>query len=349
MPPPEPAPEQLVDKHGGVRFGVYDTPLRRVGLADARWNTEWGFEAPRLLRNTRLKRWQHFCILHPEALITLAIVDTGYLKTTWVQFIDLRGGLRVEHHHQVPRADVGIADALWDDRTWFRKPGYTIAIRNHLDAGKHTLKLELAEDRRKGLPAIHGELRALHRLGPDGIQPLVVALPLQQERAMYSHKVPLPLEGQLTIGRRCLRFDPATCEAILDVHAAHYPRHTWWRWATFAGRTTKGQRVGLNLTRNIVKSETLNENALWLDGRFERLDAALFERDGDRWRVGTRDSRVELTFEPLGSRSEDLNIGIVRSKFKQFYGQYGGRARFGDQDVAIEGLHGLLEDHDTKW
>ncbi len=346
---PGPAPDALVDPDGRPRFGVYDSPFRRVGLAAARWTTRWGFDAPAPFRASRLKRWQHFTILHPEALLTCAIVDAAYLKTTWVQFVDLAGGLRVEHHHQTPRADCRIADALWDDRTYFRRRGYHLAIRNHLDAGRHTLTFDIAKGAAQGLPQITGELRALHPLGPGGVQPLVVALPLEDDRCLYSHKVPLPLEGQLSVGRRCLRFDPERCSVILDVHGAHYPYHTWWRWGTFAGRDEGGRRIGLNLTRNIVIGDALNENALWVDGRLERLDSALFEREGAGWRVGTRDSRVELMFEPMGSRSEDLNLGLVRSRFKQFYGRYSGRVRYGDEDLRVDAAYGLLEDHDSKW
>ena len=348
VPAPGPAPHALVDPQGRVRYGVYNSPFERVSLNDARWTTALGVNAPRALRKMRLKRWQHFCLVHPEALVTCAVVDAAYLKTSWVQFVDLNGGLRLEHHQQAPRADVAISDALFDGTTHFRRRRYELSVRNHLDAGRHTLRIDIGQDARRGLPAISGELRALHPMGQDRIEPLVVALPLHNQRAMYSHKVALPVEGRLSIGRRCLLFDPSECFAILDIHAAHYPHHTWWKWATFATKVGK-HRVALNLTRNVVVGEELNENAIWLDGKLQRLDTALFERVGQRWRVGSRDSRVDLTFTPLGARTENLNLGVVRSRFEQFYGRFHGSLRHGDEVVDIDGAVGLFEDHDSKW
>lgn len=351
--PLRPAPTALVNADGTVAFGVYNGPPRRVGLEDARW-TAGGMSVPARLRSLRLKRWHHMLLVHPDVLITAAFVDAVYTKLSWVQVVDLKTGESFEHHHQSPRLNVRLPDALFDDRGHCIRPGYRIDVRDHLDAGRHTWRFDIAQ--RPKLPSVSGELQLLHPLrGPRAVQPLVVALPLGDGRAMYSHKVPLAVEGRLQVGDRTIDVSPDTCTAVLDIHQAHYPRHTWWRWATLACLDADGRRIAVNLTENIVRSSTLSENAIWCDGTVEHVGAALFHREADsatgvsRWRVGSKDSAVQLEFEPLGARSENLNLGVVASRFKQNYGRFHGTVRIAGVDTRIDGAYGLLEDHDSKW
>ena len=344
----DPTPDRLVDERGHVRFGVFNAPLPDVDVAESRFG--WlGLPAPRIVRDLRLKQWQHFVLVTPELLVTLAVVDAGYLRTGWVQVVERER--RFEHARKGPRLDARVARALWDDTTHLRARGFEIAIANHLSAGEH--RLRLAVDAGDAGPAVAGELVAHHDLAR--VAPLVVSLPVGTGRAMYSHKVPLPVSGELRVGERRYAIDPTESSLILDIHKAHYPRRTWWKWATFAGRDARGRHVGLNLTENMASAVTpRSENALWVDGRCVRLSHPTFTFDRGRirdpWRLTTHHGEVDLSFRPAGGRAERLDLGLVRSHFDQLYGTFHGAVTLGDGTrVEVEGLRGVCEDHDARW
>ncbi len=305
---------------------------------------------PPAVGRLRLKQWQHFAIIHPRVVLTFAVVDVGFLRTSWCQVFDRVRGTRVEHERRLLRGDVRIARSLWDDETHFRDAGYRVEIRNQLQAARHVAALEV--DAHQGRPALRAHLHLTH--DPRRDEPLVVSMPVAPGRVMYTHKAVIPAEGSLRVGPETYTLSPADTHAIVDVHKAHYPHHTWWRWATFATRTPDGRSLGLNLTDNLVTDPSAhNENVVWLDGRAHRLPGALFEFDpqapDEPWHVGTRDGSVVLTFRARGSRSEDLSVGPIRSRFKQLYGVFDGTIQLPNERLDVRGACGLAEDHDSLW
>ncbi|GMV43957.1 MAG: hypothetical protein AMXMBFR64_56730 [Myxococcales bacterium] len=341
-----PAPEHLVDAEGRPAIGVFDGPPRHADLERARVVSR-GVRLPPALARLRLKQWQHVALITPSTFVGLAIVDAGFLRTTWCHVVDRASGRRFEHSRKGPLLDLRVAPDLWDDRCHVRARGYDATIENRLSAGEHRILFEIAGD-----PAVSGTLRCPHDLAAD--QPLVVSLPVGGGRAMYSLKAALPLEGTLRVGDRTQALDPRSCHAIWDVHKAHYPRRTFWNWATFAGRDAAGRRVALNLTRNVNEDDaTWNENAAWLDGHIEHLGPATFHFDParplDPWRLGTADGAVDLVFRPQGERREDLRAGLVESVFRQPYGTFDGTVRVRGERVTVEAAFGVCEDHRAVW
>lgn len=287
----------------------------------------------------RLKRWQHFCIVHPEVVLTFAIVHTGYLQLAWVQAIDRATGETVEHEGRWPRMRTRVARSLWNEHSHASGSGIQLEVHNHLDAGHHDIALDCE--------GLHARLRCHH----DSVRTdaLVVCLPVGRGRGAYSHKVPLPVSGELRAFGRVFQLEAEHCTAILDIHQAHYPRETWWRWATFVARDDKGRRVAVNLTRNIVKDEAVHENALWIDGRLELLGPSAFAIEDEPWRAGTTDERTDFRFDPQGERTEDLNLGVVVSRFRQRFGTFTGTVFGAEGAIELRDAFGLFEDHRATW
>ena len=345
-----PAPERLVDDDGRVTYGVFDAPLRRIDLDCARIR-KGPLPLKGALARFRLKEWQHYCLDLPGFFGTFAIVDSKFLKVSWFHGTERPGGDGFEHGRQSPLLNTRLARELYEDRCHVRARGYRIEVENRLDVGEHRIEIDIAA--RGDRPAVRGELRCLHDLRT--VMPMVVVLPVGPNRGMYSHKVPLPLEGELEVGGETFRARPEDSQAILDIHKAHYPRHTWWNWATCAGRDADGRLIGLNLTHNVnTAEERFNENGVWVDGALHHLGAARFELDKQRvlepWHLVTTDGAVDLRFTPEGERCDDINLGLVRSVFHQPYGRFDGTVKLADGEVLpIDGLYGVCEDHVAKW
>lgn len=319
---PAAPPARLVENGVVTGFGMFGGAIGDVNLEELR---------PRgPLSPLRFKQWQHVAIVHPEVALTFAVVDVGYLKLGWAQAIDRASGQCVHHERKSPFLDVRIARSLFDEHTWLRSRGLRVELHNHLDAGCHRVEVEGQ--------GVHAELTCLAEATP-----LVVCLPLGRGRAMYSHKVPLPVEGHVRVAGRDIALDPSVTTAIFDIHKAHYPHRTWWKWGTFAG-TAGDLRIAVNLTSNVVPDPAFHENALWVDGELSVLPSPAWEmRDTDPWRAIGDGYRLEFTGD--GERWENLDVGLIRSKFRQRYGRWSGEVA----GHALDGAWGLAEDHHSAW
>jgi len=351
-------PTGLLDHDGAIRPGLLGGTPRLMDLDRARI-TSWGLPLPPPLARLRLKQWQHFALVLPDIFVGLALVDVGFLRKSWCFVVDRATGASFEHERIGPPGlsglsgllDLRVGQQLFDDHCHARARGYSISVRNHLAAGEHAIQLHVVGA--PGRPGVQGELRCLHDRA--AIQALDVILPVGQPgRGIYTHKVALPLEGHLEVGGRRHDATPDDSFALLDVHQAYYPRHTWWNWATCAGRAANGRAVALNLTHNINPDErAVNENALWIDGALSNLGPARFDFDRTNvlapWRLTTACGAVDLTFTPQGERSEDLRLGLVRSVFHQPFGTFTGTLRQGGQALEISDVFGVCEDHDALW
>ena len=66
------------------------------------------------------------------------------------------------------------------------------------------------------------------------------------------------------------------------------------------------------------------------------------------WRIRSNDGRVDLTFQADSERAEDINLGLVISKFHQPFGQFEGRLEI-DGRMENVSLYGMVEEHQARW
>lgn len=383
--------ESPIDSFGRPNFGVYNRAFKDVNMDAGAWPVR-GKTIPNNICRTRLKEWQHFAVVWPKGILGLAIVDAKYLVTSWVHLVELSSTWQeavpgpvavkthLEHRSIGPAFPIQIpfqrceptlpsqgflsrlsrsfmpsyrtARSLWNDETYIFASNYKIRIRNHLDGGGHFVSLKTRG--KKDAPQLEADFKCLHDAAR--IEPLVVVLPVENEklRSMYSHKVPLPVEGEIRVGAERIMLNPGEAFALLDIHKAHYPWKTWWNWATFAGREAGGRITALNLTKNVNPYDAAwNENALWVDGRIQRLSRAVYDFDPENplapWKIRDQEGLVDLTFQPFGERSEDLNLGVLRSSFHQPFGTFSGKVVFQGDLLNIESLPGVCENHLAYW
>jgi hypothetical protein len=326
-----------VDDAGSPRFGSWNAPLPAVSLDRARVA---GWRGP--LGRLRLKQWEHWLVVTPTHALTFAVVDAAFTRLVWLQVIDRKTGERFEHRREGPLVSASLADALWDGASRGRSGTVDVALHNHLAGGGHRA---VCRAKTAGLPDVAIDLWAECPL--PATEPLVVVHPVGRNRAMYSHKVALPVAGTIAIGGERFAVDRATASAVLDVHKAHYPRETWWNWATAVGFDHRGRRVAFNLTANVAEAGW-HENAAWVDGRLTTLGPmARFGLGADPWTADVEGA--SLTFTGHGERAENLHYGVVESRFRQRYGTFAGTLRAGGEAIEVADWFGLMEDHRARW
>ena len=331
---------------GQVQFGRFARPFRELNLLDAQCGV------PRFcgLRRLRLKEWVHFALVHPDWYLSMAIVDAGFLVTSWLHLFDRRNRKAFEHVRKLPPCMFRAPANVWDHSAEIKTPGYRVHVHNHLERQVHRLQIEVREER--SLPAVAGTV-LLHE-DPARTQPLVALLPLGPKRPMFTHKSACPAGGVLEIGGERVEFTPNRDVGLLDFHKAYYPRNTFWRWATFATIDATGNLLGVNLTHNVIEDDTrFNENCIWHGNSISLVGAARFDIPRDPmqpWTIRTADGAVALELTPQGLRRERVNLGLVRSAYNQPYGLYSGTlVDSGGRRHAVDKAFGLAEDHVATW
>ena len=165
---------------------------------------------------------------------------------------------------------------------------------------------------------------------------------------MYSHKGVFRARGSLRINREQFTLYEDESFAIPDIHKGYYPREMMWHWGTGAGWHA-GKLIGFNVTTNqALEPERYHENAVWVDGKVQRLPPVQFEMQLEGERGGTARVRdaygyVDLTFEGSIARKVDMNVLIARSRYRGPYGVWRGSLRVGDTLETVE-LPGMAED-----
>jgi len=132
--------------------------------------------------------------------------------------------------------------------------------------------------------------------------------------------------------------------AFIDESAGYHGRHTQWRWSAGVGRARRGERVAWNLVAGIHDAERASERSVWVDGEPHEVPPAEFAADLSG--VSLAGGEGELRFKPWATREEDVNLLLMRSRYRQPFGTFSGTLP-GVGELA-EG-YGVMEEHDVLW
>jgi Domain of unknown function (DUF2804), C-terminal len=144
------------------------------------------------------------------------------------------------------------------------------------------------------------------------------------------------VRGRVRAGGRTFELDGD--DGFVDDSAGYHARHTVWRWSAGLGRTEDGRQVGWNLVEGVHDAPTDSERTLWLDG--EPHEVAPQEFAADLSRVG------ELDFRAWSAREARMNLGLIRNRYRQPFGEFRGRLPGG---LALAEGYGVMEEHDVVW
>jgi len=357
-----------------VNEGWFDTPFDEANLGQApAAHLLSGLRATplsfleRAFRKMRLKRWQYTSVVCDQLMFACAVVDVGYVGNAFAYVVDRTSGRRFEWSTLTPLArGIVVADGSVRGRTMIYQPGWgRIVLDNDMDQGIRTIEAQLeGRDGSTRCPP----LDARFEIRDDGAhpEPIIVVERTDPGRWLYTHKCyGLAAAGRLSCGDVDARFDFADGHAGLDYNSGYRPRETWWNWAAAGGRARNGARVGFNLTAHrpwqgagaevaASADEDAADCALWLDGERIKLRRVEFDYDpadlSKPWRIVDADGLVELSFKPQGERHENVNFGLVVSRFHQPYGVFEGTLSTPDGSrFAIDDVYGVTEQHFARW
>ena len=318
----------------------------------------------RRARSFRLKRWHYTSVVTPRVLFACAVVDAGYVGNAFAYVVDRSNGRMYEWNALAPLArGVQIAPNSIDGSTTFEASGFGhITLDNDAQAGIRRVAVSLAAKGEK--PALVASYEIADGAGAP--EPIVVVEQVAEGRWLYTHKCyGLAASGTLSCGALSDAARSGEASAGLDWNCGYRLYETYWNWAAAAGTDERGRRVAFNLTAHrpwkergtaVTDSHRADaaDCAIWLDGRRTKLSRVEFDYDPDHilqpWRIRDADGLVDLTFVPDGQRQDDVNFGLIVSRFHQPYGRFTGRLRSPDGEAFELGdVYGVSEQHYARW
>jgi len=150
----------------------------------------------------------------------------------------------------------------------------------------------------------------------------------------------VPVRGVVDIGGEWREIDGV---AFVDESAGYHDRHTAWKWSAGNGVARDGRAVAWNLVAGVHDAPTASERSVWVDGDPSEVGPVEFASDLSR--VSFTEGGA-LEFTEWAARTEDMNLLVMRSHYRQPFGTFAGTLPGG---VELAEGYGVMEEHDVLW
>jgi Protein of unknown function (DUF2804) len=338
----DPPPDAIV-ADGVFAFGRYGGPFRRANMLDV--HRPFHYPIPRLVKNWRLKEWQAYQFGDERWFFFASLYNAKIASLVLFLAYDRERKKKYLIRRFLPGGMFRFTESLSGSDVYYRGAHTHLDSICDYDAGA----IQLTVMRGSRSPGRRFSGRFNFSCGTKVSAPNVVCLPLGLNRAMYSTKVLMPMEGEFSVGGESHRFEGPASMGILDDHKGYYPYQLRYDWATGFGADAKGRRVGFNLTdnANVRDPARYNENCLWINNKVWPLPPVKMTRPqgptGD-WIIQDTEGMVDLVFHPELANDLRFNLGFIESDYNGPLGSFKGFIRNGDGDkIQAELLYGVGE------
>lgn len=316
-----PIPQALVSG-GHFNNGTFNRPFTILNPLEADC---FSFPLPRMIKNFRLNEWQAYQLGNDRFFIFAVLYKAKSFGLAQFFIYDREEKKKRLFEKIIPSWVIKLPASLSDSTGCYKSGSFLIEFKNNIDDNRLSIKISI-HGYSRDLPDIDAEFCGLYNY--QEWQPIVVSLPFNELRSMYSHKCLMPMAGKLSMGGQENVFDSRDSFLIIDDHKGYYPFTSAYDWATGIQYNREIPLAGFNLTRNqVVQPELYNENCLWLDGKVHPLPPVTFSRPNgvdNEWLINDEFGMVDVRFVPEALGKIDLDLLIVKSYYRgplgKFYG-----------------------------
>ena len=299
----------------------------------------------------RKKRWDYWCVIDPDVIISATYADIDYAGLANVWILDRRDSTEVSAGTLVPFSrGISLPDQVCTGTASIKRGGFELTIDERADATVITAK---GNDRTHGTVEID-----LTVAKPAEHESLNVVIPWSNRRFQFTSKQNTrPTEGTITVGSK--RFNVgATGPAygVQDLGRGIWPYANRWNWAAGSGQAIDGRRVGLQFGGKWTEGTGFTENALCIDGRLTKIHEELeWTYDWDNpmrpWRVRTPGSdQVDVELTPFHDRYDNTDLKLIKMDVHQCFGMWRGTICGDDGEPArLDVCEGFAEEARNRW
>lgn len=300
------------------------------------------------------KRWQWFAAFDDHIAVGGAIVDAGLFGTAFLWVFDrTAGALLVDADVVLPSVLTTVSRkptegliasvAVPRYRLKMSRTGSTMTVAGRF--GGTAVDLDLAVDDDVATTAICPVPERDGGVNVTQKEPgVAVTGSVDTARGDGDATTDWTGDGDAANGGEATRSEPPfDIDGVGFVDYSHglLGRETAWDWAFGHTTAPDGTAVGFNLVDRFNEGY---ENVVWVDGEAEAVGAARLDSNGDEWHVRTECGTVDAALTVEGRRSQDIDIGIVRSQYDQPLGRWSGTVA-GYEATGV----GVAEEHRTRW
>jgi hypothetical protein len=302
-------------------------------------------------RHGRKKRWDYWCVITDEIVVSFVYADIDYagLASVWVM-----------EHATGRQATAGVLKPL----------GRGFALPEHVctgivEYGDESFHLRIEETPTATRLVANAPMSELGLLDiditvakPAGHESLNVVIPWSDRTFQFTSKQnSRPATGTVRAGLGSWTINAAhDGGGVQDLGRGVWPYSNRWNWAAASGVATEGQVVGLQFGGKWTVGTGATENALCIDGHLTKISEELewtydWANPMAPWRVRTLDSdQVDVTLTPTFDRYDVTDLKVLRMEVHQCFGTWSGRI-VGDDGVpvSVQGIRGFAEEARNKW
>ncbi len=335
-------PERIV-QDGEFVLGCWNGPPALANMLDV--EKPYHYPVPRWVKNQRCKEWNAFQFGDKRWFFFTALHEAKSFSLAQFSAWDRERRRLLEFKRMIPFGDFGINDRLDGRKVSYRERH--AAIRYRFDLGKGSISVETRSTKRGRRTSFAGSFHFAYNSRQSA--PSSVCLPLGLNRAMYSTKALMPMQGWFEAGGERFEFNGPDAMGVFDDHKGYYPYNMRYDWVTGFGLDGKNRRVGFNLTDNQVRDQrAYNENVLWINSRLFPLPPIKVTRPtgpGGPWYIQDTEGLVDLCFKPERKNDHHVNLLFAASDYHGPFGSFEGvlRSPDGGEKVEAKDLFGMGE------
>lgn len=149
-----------------------------------------------------------------------------------------------------------------------------------------------------------------------------------------------PARGVVELSGRRVELN---ARAVVDETAGYHERSTSWSWSAGVGRAESGESVGWNLVTGVNDPPKDSERSVWVDG--SAVEPGPVDFASDLSSVSFQEGGT-LRFTEWAAREDRINLLVVRSEYRQPFGEFSGELPGG---LRLAAGYGVMERHDVRW
>ena len=320
--------------------------------ADARgWSRSPMLRANLRHRWGRKKRWDYWCVITDEVVVSLVYADVDYAGLASVWVMEHATGRQWTAGMLSPFArGFALPDEVCTgtvslhhtslDLQIEELPRATRLVASAPDTGDGSIQVDITVDK------------------PSGHESLNVLIPWSNRTFQFTSKQNTrPAVGSVSVGSQSWAVDAAhDAWGVQDLGRGIWPYRNRWNWAAASGHSTDGRIVGLQFGGKWTVGTGATENALCVDGHLTKISEELeftysWDDPMQPWHVRTPGSdQVDVTLTPTFDRYDCTDLGLLKMEVHQCFGNWSGRI-VGDDGVPVEfaGIRGFAEEARNRW
>lgn len=289
----------------------------------------------------RNKRFEYWCIVARDFLVTANISHHDYRANVASTFIDLKSGQTISNRQNRWLPPAGTLSGL--------------DLSAAMEASAEGINVRLAPNRQGTAIKVDSTQVSvdLQVTEEPGRESMGVLVPWSERLFQYTRKNNcLPVEGTVRVNGVERRIHTGEAYAIHDHGRGRWPYSTWWNWAAGSGETD-GHEIGLQFGGKWTAGTPSTENCLRIDGRVHKISQELtWSYDRANWMKPWRISgdRVDLTFTPSIYHHHFFNRYVISARGDQCFGNFDGEiVSDAGKTFRVRSVFGLAEEVHRKW